>query len=51
MKNFNPCVKGMPTEKDCKRIKAQEAYYRSRLDRILGECFLKLFKIIYGGKE
>ena len=49
MKNFNPLVKGMPTEEDCKRMKAQEAYYRPRFFKILGEEMLKLFKIVCGG--
>jgi len=47
MKNLNPHFhKAIPTEEDCKRIKAHEAYYRKRLDKIMGEELLKLFKIV-----
>ena len=47
MKNFNPHYhKAIPTEEDCKRMKAHEAYYRPKLNKILGEQFLKLFKLI-----
>lgn len=51
MESFNPCIKGMPTEEDCKRMKAHEAYYRKRLDKILGNCMLVLFKVVCGGKK
>ena len=48
MKNLNPHFhKAIPTEEDCRRIKAQEAYYRPRLNKILGEHFLKLFKMYF----
>lgn len=47
MKNFNPHYhKAIPTEEDCKRMRAQEAYYRPRLDKILGKHMLRLFKIV-----
>lgn len=52
MKGLNPHFhKAIPTEKDCRRIKAQEAYYRPRLNKILGERFLKLFKLIIKENE
>ena len=52
MKNLNPHFhKAIPTEEDCKRMRAHEAYYRPRLNKILGEQFLKLFKIVCGGKN
>ena len=50
MKNFNPHFdKAIPTEEDCKRIKAHEAYYRKRLDKVMGKQMLVLFKIVCGG--
>jgi len=50
MKNLNPHYhKAIPTEEDCKRIRAQEAYYRPKLDKVLGEAMLKLFKIACRG--
>ena len=52
MKNLNPYFhKAIPTEEDCKRIKAQEAYYRPRLNKILGERFLELFKMFFKGDK
>ena len=54
MKNFNPHYhKAIPTEEDCKRMKAHEAHYRRKLDKILGEHFLKLFirVVCEGGKN
>jgi len=51
IKNLNPCIKGMPTEEDCKRMKAHEAYYRKRLDKVMGEQMLVLFKIVCGVKN
>jgi len=50
--NLNPHFdKAIPTEEDCKRIKAHEAYYRKRLDKIMGEEMLKLFKIVCRGED
>lgn len=52
MKNLNPHFdKAIPTEQDCKRIKAHEAYYRPKLDKILGERMLVLFKIVCRGAK
>jgi len=51
MESFNPCIKAMPTEEDCKRIKAHEAYYRKRLDKVMGKQMLVLFKIVCGKKK
>jgi len=54
MKKFNPFFhKAIPTEEDCRRMKAELDYYRPRLDKALGEGFLKLFKAVvleYGRK-
>ena len=52
MKNLNPHYhKAIPTEEDCKRIKAHEAYYRPKLDKILAKHFQKLFiKVVCGGE-
>ena len=51
MKKLNPHYhKAIPTEEDCKRIKAHEAYYRKRLDKVMGERMLVLFKIVCGGE-
>jgi len=50
MKNLNPHFhKAIPTEEDCKRMKAHEAYYRPRFFKALGEHMLVLFKIVCGG--
>jgi hypothetical protein len=47
MKPFNPFFhKAIPTEEDCRRMKAELDYYRPRLDKALGEGFLKLFKAV-----
>ena len=52
MKNLNPHFhKAITTEEDCKRIKAREAYYRKRLDKVMGKQMLKLFKIVCGEKN
>lgn len=50
-KNLNPQYhKAIPTEEDCKRIKAQEAHYRRQFDKILAEHFQKLFiKVVCRG--
>jgi hypothetical protein len=47
MKKFSPFFhKAIPTEEDCRRMKAELDYYRPRLDKALGEGFLKLFKAV-----
>ena len=47
MKGLNPHFhKAIPTEEDCRRIKAQEAHYRPILEKIFAEHFLKLVKSI-----
>ena len=52
MKNLDPHFdKAIPTEQDCKRIKAHETYYRKRLDKVMGKHLLKLFKIVCGEKN
>ena len=53
IKNFNPHYhKAIPSKEDCKRMKAEEAYYRRKLDKILGEHFQKLFiKVVCGGPK
>jgi len=52
MKNFNPHFhKAIPSKEDCKRIKAHEAYYRKRLDKVMGKQMLVLFKIVCGKKK
>lgn len=49
---FNPFYhKAIPSEKDCKRIKAELDYYRPRLDKALGKGMLKLFKAIFEEKK